>query len=205
MSAFVLAPLLVAGFGMATQAGAVKAASQHPFYEMFGKALLTADVWLLFTTPLVLFLAFRFRRQVRVHSALMLSTLVGLMPPMLSRLYAGFMPGMTVRGPDTLYRFEYCLYASMATTVVAALWLYARNRKDGWPWLLAAGITIGCYALFMTLGQTSAWSAAVIPITDTPAWVAAKAGLVLGLAACLAGWYGTGTRRGALVEQPGAG
>lgn len=189
LSAFVLAPLLIAGFALATHAGAVKAVAEHRFYVMFGQSLLTADLWLVFATTALMFLAFRHRRQVRLHSALMLGTLIGLLPPMLSRLFAGFLPGMTVRGPDTLYRFEYCLVTSMAVTTALALVLYLRNRRDGWPWLLAAAITGATYGLYLTLGRTDAWAAIVSQIANWPGPAVAAAGWVLGIVGCVAGWH----------------
>ena len=43
---FVLVPLMTAAFALVTWAGAQKAVGGHPFYTLFGQALLTADVWL---------------------------------------------------------------------------------------------------------------------------------------------------------------
>ncbi len=188
-SVFILGPLMIAGFAMATYAGAVKSIANHPFYEMFGHALLTADVWLLFVTPILLYLAFRHRRKVRVHGALMFATLIGLVPPILARLFGMVVPGLTIRGPETLYRFEYNLAASMVVTVVIALWLYFRSQRDGWPWLLAAGITAISYVLYLSLGQLAMWNPVVTFIAGLPIYVVALSGFVLGLAACLAGWF----------------
>ncbi|MDJ0653618.1 MAG: hypothetical protein QNJ40_05680 [Xanthomonadales bacterium] len=202
MSAFALGPLLIGGFALATHAGAIKSVASHPFYMMFGQPLLTADLWLTFATSAVLYLAFRYRRRVRLHSALMLSTLIGLLPPMLARLYAAFMPGMTVRGPETLYRFEYCLAASMATTVAVALYLYWKNRRDGWPWLLAAFITSACYAFYMTIGRTGTWESFVVQMANWPAPAVVLAGIALGLAGCLAGWHAGKTRKAIASAEP---
>lgn len=201
-SSFVLGPLLVAGFALATHAGAVKAVADHPFYVMFGKALLTADVWLLLTTPVLLYLAFRFRRRAHVHGALMLATLIGLLPPMLSRLFAGFLPGLTVRGPETFHRFEYCIALAMGVSVAVALWLYRRHGRDGWPWLLAAALTAGSYLLYWTLGRLGIWSAIVADIAAAPAALLAAGGLLVGLAACLAGWFAPERSAASFVPVP---
>ena len=81
---FLAVPLMTAAFAMVTWAGAQKAVGGHPFYTLFGQALLTADVWLTLTMAVQVYLALRFRRQVHLHSALMISTLVGLLPPILT-------------------------------------------------------------------------------------------------------------------------
>jgi len=186
--AFMLAPLLIAGFAYATHAGAVKAAVDHPFYVMFGQALLTADLWMIIAIPVLLFLGFRHRRQVRLHSALMLSTLLGLLPPMFARLYAGIVPGLTVRGPDTFHRFENCLLLAVLTSLLVAGWLYWRNRRDGWPWLLAGAMVAIMHLLYLTLGQTNVWDQWTESIAAQPAASWLIGGAIFGLAACLAGW-----------------
>ena len=60
---FALAPLLIGAFSLVTWAGAQKSAVQHPFYEAFGRALLTGDALLVFATALLVYLALRYRRQ----------------------------------------------------------------------------------------------------------------------------------------------
>jgi hypothetical protein len=190
----VLVPLMSAAFALVTWQGAIKAVNQHPFYVLFGEALLTADVLLLFTTSLQVYLALKFRRQVHLHSALMLSTVMGLLPPVLSRLFANWVPGLLITGPDTLYLFEYCLQLSMLVSLLLAVWLYLKHQAHGWPWILAAMLVILMYVLYATLGQTLVWQRVVAQLaTWSMAWVFAT-GWVVGLLACVLGWY-QGKRR----------
>ena len=185
---FVLAPLMVGAFALVTWVGAVKSTSGHPFYEMFGRALLTADTLLVFTTPLIIYLAFRYRKNVHLHSALMISTVMGLLPPILSRLFTNFVPGMMIKGPDTLVRFGGALQLAMLLTFVFAVVLYFRSRPHGWPWMLSAVITGLMYLLYATLGQTDIWAAFVQWMASMTPVVVFTVGAVLGLVACMQGW-----------------
>ncbi|GAB5382608.1 MAG: hypothetical protein Alis3KO_32380 [Aliiglaciecola sp.] len=187
-SLFILTPIMVGAFALVTYAGAEQTVLEHPFYLMFGEALLTTDVMLTFAIPLQIYLALRFRRQVLLHSALMLSTLTGLLPPILARLFAAIMPGMTIRGPDTLYRFEYCLLLAITVSMLLALYMYWRYRKQGWPWLFAAGLCLMMFVLYYTLGQSDAWSAWVNWLASQPMIGVFVLGAILGIVACLTGW-----------------
>ena len=185
---FILVPVMSAAFGGVILAGSIKTAAQHPFYMEVGKSLLTADVLLLFTTALQVYLALKFRRKIRLHSAFMFGTLIGLLPPILSRLTSKYIPGLKIEGIDTLYKFEYSLQVTVVFSVLIALFLYNRYRKDGWPWLLAAGIAAMMYVLHATLGQTEMWHHAVHVMAETSAWVFYGTGFLVGLAACGFGW-----------------
>ena len=185
---FVLVPLMTAAFAMVTWQGAIKVVNQHPFYLLFGQALLTADVLLLFTTAIQIYLALRLRRQVRLHSALMLGTLIGLLPPILSRLFANYLPGMTIEGPDTLYRFGHCLHLSILVSIAIAMVIFFCYRKQGWPWLLAAAITGMMYALYATVGQTDWWQQMVHLLATVHPAVVFGFGFAIGLLASFLGW-----------------
>jgi hypothetical protein len=186
---FALTPVMVGSFALVSWLGAQKAVGGHPFYVMFGQALLTSDVLLTFTTPLIVYLALRFRRNMRVHGALMISTVFGLLPPILSRLIVNFTPGLTIEGPDTMYRFGYGLHISIALTFVLAIYLFFRYRANGWPWMLGAVITALMYVLFATFGQTDAWATLVQHIAALTPVSVFVFGAILGLVACIAGWY----------------
>ena len=185
---FVLVPLMTAAFVMVTWVGAQKSVGGHPFYTLFGQALLTADVWLTLTMAVQVYLALRFRRQVHLHSALMISTLVGLLPPILSRLFANHLPGMIIEGPDTLYRFEYALQLSMLLSVIMGIALALIYRKSGWPWLLAAFISGFSFALYATLGQTGLWAELVAWMATLNPASAYLSGLAIGVVALVLGW-----------------
>jgi uncharacterized membrane protein YhaH (DUF805 family) len=185
---FILLPLMIGSFTLVTWVGAQKSVGGHPFYIQFGQALLAADVLLTFSTSLQIYLALRWRRNVRLHSALMFGTLIGLLAPILSRLFPLFIPGMEITDLDTLYRFGYSMKLSVLISLIIPLMLYIYYRKDGWPWILAALIATLVYVLYATLGQTEIWAAIVIQITKINPVIMFSAGFSLGIMACLLGW-----------------
>lgn len=186
---FILTPVMVGSFALVSWLGAQKSVGEHPFYVMFGQALLTGDVLLTFATPLIVYLALRFRRNMYVHGALMISTVFGLLPPILARLINNFVPGLTIDGLDTLYRFGYSLYISLALTFVLAIYLFFRYRAHGWPWMLGALITALMYVLFASFGQTDTWAGLVQHIAALNPVTVFVFGAILGLLACIAGWF----------------
>jgi hypothetical protein len=190
---FVLAPLLIGAFSLVTWAGAKKAVVQHPFYEAFGRALLTGDALLVFVTALLVYLALRHRRRVHLHGALMISTVMGLLPPILARLFTLHVPGLIVSGPETLYRFGPALLLSVAMTVALGIVLGLRYRRHGWPWWLASGMVALLYLLYVTLGQTGLWLRAVGEIATWSPVAVFVFGAFLGAIACVLGWRHGGT------------
>lgn len=185
---FALAPLLIGAFSLVTWAGAQKAAVQHPFYEAFGRALLTGDALLVFATTLLVYLALRHRRRVHLHGALMISTVIGLLPPILARVFNVYVPGLIISGPETLYRFGPALLLSVVLTVVLGMVLALRYRRHGWPWWLASGLVALLYLLYGTLGQTALWSGAVAEIATWSPITVFASGTLLGAMACALGW-----------------
>lgn len=187
-SVFVLAPLLIGAFSLVTWAGAQKSAAQHPFYEAFGRALLTGDALLVFATALLVYLALRFRRQIHLHSALMISTVMGLLPPILARAFNGYIPGLVITSPETLYRFGPALLISIVLSVALSIFLAIRYRPHGWPWWLASTILLLLYLLYLTLGQTELWSGIVMEIATWSPIAVFAFGAFLGAVACMLGW-----------------
>ncbi|MEX2498954.1 MAG: hypothetical protein WD397_08795 [Wenzhouxiangellaceae bacterium] len=192
---FVLAPLLIGAFSLVTWAGAQKAAVQHPFYEAFGRPLLTGDALLVFVTALLVYLALRLRRRVHLHSALMISTVMGLLPPILARVFNVYVPGLIISGPETLYRFGPSLLLSVAITAALGIVLGLCYRRHGWPWWMASGVVALLYLLYLTLGQTAWWSGAVAEIATWSPIAVFAFGAFLGAIACVLGW-----RHGKAIE-----
>lgn len=192
---FALAPLLIGAFSLVTWAGAQKSVAQHPFYEAFGRALLTGDALLVFATALLVYLALRHRRRVHLHSALMLSTTMGLLPPILTRIFNSYVPGLMISGPETLYRFGQALLLSVALTVALGIFLALRYQRHGWPWWLASGFVALLYLLYATLGPTAQWTQVVTEIASWSPISVFAFGALLGVLVCALGWrHGEATR-----------
>ena len=177
---FVLVPVMVGAFTLVTWVGAQKSVGGHPFYMQFGQALLTADAFLTFSTPLQIYLALKWRNRVGLHSALMFGTLIGLLAPILSRFFPLFIPSMEITTLDTLYRFGYSMNLSILVSLIIPLLLYIFYRKDGWPWLLATFIAAMVYILYATIGQTDIWAAVVAAMAAISPMVMFAGGLYTG-------------------------
>lgn len=185
---FALAPLMIGAFSLVTWAGAQKSVAQHPFYEAFGRPLLTGDALLVLATALLVYLALRHRRRVHLHAALMIATVIGLLPPIVARIFNFYVPGLIISGPETLYRFGPALLLSVLLTAVLGIFLAVRYRPDGWPWWLASGIVVLLYFLYLTLGQTALWSGVVAQIASWSPVAVFAFGVLLGATACVLGW-----------------
>ncbi|TDR16857.1 hypothetical protein [Marinicella litoralis] len=186
---FIMVPLMTAAFALVTWLGAIKAVGQHPFYVEIGQALLTADVLLIFATALQIYLALKFRRNVHVHSALIISTLFGLLPPILSRLFSNHIPSMQITSLDSMYRFAYAIQLSILVTFLMALALALIYRKSRWPWLLAASISFIIYLIYSTVGYSVWWGDQTQIIASLNPLIAYGFGFLLGLFACVLGWH----------------
>ena len=186
---FILVPVMVGAFALVTWLGAQKSVGGHPFYEQFGHALLTADVMLTFTTPLMIYLALRYRKNMHVHGALMITTVFGLLPPILSRLIVNYVPGLEITDLESISNFAYGLYGSMILCFVLAFYLYFRYRAHGWPWMFAAIIIALMFVLFETVGQSDSWTSAVNWIATLSPLSVLVFGLLLGVTACIFGWF----------------
>ena len=186
---FILVPFMIAAFAMVTWVGAQKAVGGHPFYTQFGQALLIADVLLLFSTSLHIYLALRFRGNVRLHSALMLGSVFGLIGPIVSRLIVNWVPALKITSLETMSNFNYGLNISIVISLLIPLVLFLKYRRDGWPWLLATVIVALMYSLYATVGKTEIWAKVVQMMTTVPPMIVFGFGLLVGLSACILGWF----------------
>jgi len=185
---FVMTPLLISAFALVIWNGATKSVALHPFYVQFGQALLAFDALLLLTTSLQVYLALKFRSSVRLHSALILGTLIGLLPPIVSRLVGKVFSGLAVESLETLYKFGYSLHIGMIVSLLVPVILYFSYRKQGWPWLFATAIIALGYLLYATLGQSSVWQSIVFSLTKIHPLIVYLFGFLLGIATCYFGW-----------------
>lgn len=194
LSLFFIVPFMVGSFALVSHLGAIKTTQQQPFYVELGTALLTVDIALTFLTPWLVYLALKHRRSIHLHSALMLSTIIGLLGPIISRIFVPLIPGFQITGPDTLYRFNYSIALSAAVTLIIVFLLYLRDKKHGWPWLLSGGITILSYLAFISVGETAVWKNSMLSLAEVPASAVFIFGVLLGFFACIAGWRAGGAK-----------
>lgn len=186
-SSLFLMPLFTAGGLLATQ---VTILSDTPFNRMFGMNLAFADVVASLFVPLFFFMALRHRKNPEIHSRYLLATVFPLVGPVLSRLFANYVPGLTIDAPDQLYKFGYSVDLSFSITVAFLGFLIVRDMKNGKPVL---PFTLGLVAVFgmfayKIIGIADWWRPFAQTLADVPPAVVIVAGLVLGGAVAWLGW-----------------
>jgi hypothetical protein len=187
-ASFLLAPLFTAGGLMVTQVTLLK---DTAFNEMFGIRLATADVVATLAFALFYFLALRQRRAPDLHARYMLSTVTLLLGPSLARLFANFVPGFLIRGPEDLPKFGQAIDASFVLALVLILVLIGRdlrNRKPVTPFLMAFVASAMMYGGYRGFGETQAWRAASEAFAALPPTIVTLLGFALGAGAAFAGW-----------------
>ena len=181
LALFVVLPLFIAGALLAMQSMAAKALAGHPFYAPFGAILGLDDAIASVALLLIVCAALRRRRQVWLHAGYMLSTLLLVLPPVVTRL----LPPMAIPGLspfDAAY-----LTAESSAGVIAALlaWAYPRSRR---PFLTVAAITVAQAALVEAAGRTRLWADAFAALTHVPAALLAAIGIVVAFALLWSAW-----------------
>lgn len=181
LAVFVAVPLFAAGALLAMQSMAAKALAGHPFYAPFGALLGLDDAVASTALLLIVRAALRDRRQVWLHGGYMLSTLLLVLPPIVTRL----LPPMAAPGLspfDTAY-----LTAELSAGVIAALlaWVYPRARR---PFLTVAAITVAQAALVEAVGRSRAWADAFAALTLVPSALLAAIGIVVAFALLWSAW-----------------
>jgi hypothetical protein len=170
LAVFVAVPLFAAGALLAMQSMAAKALAGHPFYTPFGAMLGLDDVIAAVALLLIVRAALIHHRQVWQHAGYMMSTLLLVLPPIVTRL----LPPMTIIGLppfDAAY-----LAAELSATMIALLlaWIYPRSRG---PFLIVAAITAAQAAAVEAFGRSQGWADAYFALTRVPPAVLAAVGI----------------------------
>lgn len=186
-ASFIVMPLFLAAGLWVTQMTIVK---EDMFKEMFGLRLSPADWGAVLYVALVYALALRHRYQVQLHARYMLVTVVPLIAPSIVRLFAGFVPGFTIRSAEELYRFGEALDLVIAgTMVLIGIWLIwdKKRGKPLMPGILALGYLLFTLVAFHWFGKTETYQDLAYRFAAVPTVWLLLAGLALGIAA---GWWG---------------
>ena len=91
-------------------------------------------IWL----ALMLVLAFVLKKRRKVHGAALSSTLILFLGPALLFALLAFARPFRIEGPETFYRFGMAVMTVQVIVVVIALLMLFRDRRNNWPYLLAA-------------------------------------------------------------------
>ena len=154
---------------------------------MFGGQFLIGLALAIAAYVVLYYRALKFRRKVWVHSGYMLATPLILFESPFSRLMAGFVPGLTIRGPQDFDRIIPSIEWAMAVVlaIIAVLWFRFRDKAN--PFLVA-GVFIVAQMLTMGLmGDNAALESLLAMIGNVPSAAVVMTGFAIGAATSWAG------------------
>lgn len=85
-----------------------------------------------------LMLAFVFRQKRKLHGAFLMATLLLFLGPALFFALLAFAPPFRIEGPETFYRFGTAAMTGQGIILVIAVLFFLRDRRNNWPYLVAA-------------------------------------------------------------------
>jgi len=188
-ASFVLFPFLILGFVMIINLTATRyATGDNPVTSALGPTFGIGMAIAIAAYLTLFYLALKHRRNVKLHSGYMLATPLILFESPFSRVMGDYLPWMNVIGSDFPHAILDTIAISDALVALFALVLWARNRKHGAPWLIAAGFTavqgvVMWFAPFVPAIATAFGAYATIPHEVTLAF-----GVMAGAAAAWLGW-----------------
>jgi hypothetical protein len=188
-ASFVLFPFLIFGFVMIINRAASRfAVREDAEIAALGPAFGVGMGVAIAAYLTLFFLALKHRRNVKLHAGYMLATPLILFESPFSRVMGNFLPWMNVIGSDYPYVILDTIMISNMLAIAFALVVYARNRKHGAPWLVAAG--------FIMLQSLTMWFAPDVPLISrafavyaaVPPGITLALGVAAGAAAAWIGW-----------------
>ena len=132
VASLVLVPLFTVGGLLVTQNTLLKTT---PFKDMFAHALSAADFFVSFAFVAFFALALRYRRSPDIHARYMLTTIIILAGPSISRFLVNYVPGFLIRDIESLPKFAHALDASFIIASVLCLFLILRDYRASKPLL----------------------------------------------------------------------
>lgn len=192
-ASFVVVPAFAAGGLLAMQSLVLLAtARSDPFHATYGLQLALDDLFAAIVFLGLVWIGLAGRRQVALHGAAMLATVLLVLPPITARLLQ-ILP-LPVADP-----FTFAFHVCEGGTAACALWLGRRGGRAALPFRIAAGALAGQMVLYETVGRSQAWAALASSLASPPAGWVALVGVLAGATVCWWGW-----RAGARPRQPGS-
>lgn len=188
-ASFVLFPFLIFGFVMIINYTAGHFASgEGPVTMVLGPAF-GIGMGIAIAAYLTLFyLALKHRRNVKLHAGYMLATPLILFESPFSRVMGDYLPWMNVIGSEFPQVILDTILLSDLIVAAFALVLWARHRKHGAPWLVAAGFA-GVQGVVMWIAPSvPAITAGFAAYAALPPAVTLALGIAAGGAAAWLGW-----------------
>ena len=127
------APLLVATTAMLSVHSANKGAVSGE-----GDFLIVQNVMVTLELGALIALAFLLKGRRILHGSLLLSTTILFIGIALFFAMISFVPMFRIEGPETFYRFQMAGITGQVICIAIGLVYFLRDRRNGWPFLLAA-------------------------------------------------------------------
>jgi len=190
-----ISPLLVTVFiigGLTMlKAMSIRTHSSEPnLMHVYGSGLALIDVIAVTGFAWLYHGALRHRRHVQFHARYMLSTIILLLAPVLTRLLVTHFPPLMVRGPDDFALFGMAVQLSNFIALAAAVGLYLSAPRWGRPFGLVAGMIILQAIAFQWLTELPPWRGFFVALATTPTFALVTIGLIIGAFIALSGLRG---------------
>lgn len=199
-ASFALFPFLILGFMMIINvtAGRYVAAEPGDGILFLGPAFGIGMGIAIAAYITLFYLALKNRRNLKLHAGYMLATPLILFESPFSRVMDEYLPWMNIIGSEGPRYVLDTIVISDGLAIIFALGLYAMDRKNGTPWLIAAG--------FMALQAAAMWFAPDMALIGrvfgayaaVPPAITLALGVAAGAATVWLGWEaGKPKRKGA--------
>jgi hypothetical protein len=132
IAVLVAAPLLVATTAMLSVHSAHRGVTSGE-----GDFLIVQNVMVTLQLGLLIVLAFLLKKRRKLHASLLLSTTILFLGIALFFALISFVPPFRIEGPETFYRFQTAAMTGQVICLAVGLMFFLRDRKNGWPFLLA--------------------------------------------------------------------
>lgn len=201
-ASFVMFPLLIVGFVMIINVSAQRYVDQEgAFIALLGPSF-GIGMAIAIVAYLTLFhLALRNRRNTRLHAGYMLATPMILFESPFSRLMEQSFPWMNIIGSEGPRALLDTIVISDGLVAIFALSLYFMDRRNGAPWLVAAGFVL-LQALAMWFAPGVTWlNDAFAAYGVLPPALTVTLGLLVGAGAAYLGWTGGGSGSRPLMKM----
>ena len=188
-SSLILFPFLIGGLAAIIDVtGKGFVAGDGLSRQMFGASFLVGLALAIAAYVVLFYRALKYRRKVWVHSGYMLATPLILFESPFSRLMSGFVPGLTIRGPQDFDRIipsiEWAMAAELA--VIAVLWWRFRDKAR--PFLVAGGFIVAQMLTMGMMADNAILKALLNYIGNVPSAAVVMTGFAIGSATSWAGW-----------------
>jgi hypothetical protein len=156
--------------------------------QMFGGQFLIGLALAIAAYVALYYRALKFRRKVWLHSGYMLATPLILFESPFSRLMSGFVPGLTIRGPQDFDRIIPSIEWAMAVelAIIAVLWWRFRDKAS--PFLVAAVFIVAQMLTMGLMTDNALLESLLVMIGNVPSAAIVLTGFAIGAATSWAGW-----------------